>query len=73
MSRKSEIDRKKKLLAEIKAGKKVGLVPKPIYFYRVHSDRIGVIKKRPELKERKHFESKIVGTEVNRLNSLDRK
>ena len=56
----------------LKNGKKAGLVPEPIYYYRVHNDRIGVIKRRPEFAERKDFESKIIGAEVNRLNLLDK-
>ena len=54
----------------LKAGKKVGLVSEPIYYYRMHGNRIGVIKRRLELAEQKHFEGKILSAEITRLNSL---
>lgn len=61
------------LFTLLKAGKKVGLVPESVYYYRMHGDRIGVIKRRPELAEQKHFEGKIIHTEVQKLNSLGKK
>lgn len=57
------------LFTLLTAGKKVGLVPEPVYYYRMHKDRIGVIKRRPEFVERKHFEGKIMHEEVKKLTS----
>jgi len=61
------------LFTLLKAGKKVGLVERPVYYYRMHNERIGVIKGRPESIKRKHVEGKIIHEEVARLNSLGKK
>lgn len=53
----------------LKAGKKIGLVPKSLYYYRMHGERIGVVKRQSKFAERKKLENQIV---VKALAILDK-
>lgn len=53
----------------LKANKKMGLVSETLYHYRMHGERIGVAKRKPEFAERKKLENQIAS---EALRALDR-
>lgn len=50
----------------VRANKKIGCVPQPLYFNRKHKNRIGVWKNLPEFADRKHFENQVLRKEIQK-------